>query len=197
MSWLTGSPGGFDTLSTLTPEQEGVLTQLINSIKGKGAGGAFGAASDYYQDILGNNPEQFEAFARPEMRRFQQDIIPGIAEQFAGMGSGGLSSSGFRNSAVQAGTDLSERLGQIRAQLRQQAAQGLQNLGQQGLGQFQENIYQQGTPGAAGPLANLAGTVFSAYTGIPNPAGPLQMGQSNPYGNSNSLGGQSAGVGIY
>ncbi len=194
MSFFSGSPGGFETLSTLTPDQQGVLTQLLNSIKGKGAGGAFGAASDYYQDILGNSPEQFDAFARPEMRRFQQEIIPGLAEQFAGMGSGGLSSSGFRNASTQAGTDLSERLGQIRAQLRQNAAQGLQNLGQQGLGQFQENIYQPGTPGAGGAVGGLLGGLAGSFLGPMGMFAGAGLG-NKLFGSSDPYGGAGGGYG--
>ncbi len=131
----------------LAPEQIPLYEQSVNAGLNRGAGGAFGDSADYYRDLLSNDPADFDMFARPEMRRFNEDIVPGLAEQFAGMGSGGLSSSGFRNAAVSAGTDLSERLGAIRANLRQQGAQGLFQAGQQGLQHHLENIHVPGQPG--------------------------------------------------
>lgn len=164
MGFLTGKKGKYTQRSTLGPEQQGLYNQLQQSLLGQGAGGAFGQAADYYRNLLSDNPADFQAFAAPEMRRFNEQIIPGLSEQFAGMGSGGLSSSGFRNAAVSAGTDLSERLGAIRAQLRQQGAQGLNQMGQFGLSpQFNENIYEAGQPGLldfAGPALGSALTAF-------------------------------------
>lgn len=162
MSFLLGTKGRYRQLPTLGKEQQPLYGQLQAAATGRGAGGAFGEAGDYYRDLLGNNSEDFKAFAAPEMRRFNEDIIPSLSEQFAGMGSGALSSSGFRNAAVNAGTDLSERLGAIRAQLRQQGAQGLMGLGQQGLGQFNENIYEQPTTGLLGAAAQGLGQAAGA-----------------------------------
>lgn len=162
MSFLTGRKGKYTQRSTLGPEQQGLYNQMQQALQGQGAGGAFGQAADYYRNNLSDNPADFQAFAAPEMRRFNEQIIPGLSEQFAGMGSGGLSSSGFRNAAVGAGTDLSERLGSIRANLRQQAAQGLNQMGQFGLSpQFNENIYEAGQPG----LLDFAGPALGAFGG--------------------------------
>jgi hypothetical protein len=145
--FFMGTPESFEQKSTLSPEQQDLFKQLIAAIQGQGAGGAFGDSADYYRDLLSDNSQNFNAFAAPEQRRFNEQTIPGLAEQFAGMGSGALSSSGFRNAAVNAGTDLSERLGAIRAQLRQQGAAGLAGLGQQGLGQYTQNIHRPRQPG--------------------------------------------------
>lgn len=141
MSFFTGTPGAFKRL-------EGVPSD------------AFSHAANYYKGLLGNDSEDFNAFAKPELRRFREQIIPDIAEQFAGAGGGGqgaLSSSGFRNAATNAATDLSERLGELRARLRQQAAQGLTDIGSQG------TYYQQGQPGLldfAGPAIGAVGSAF-------------------------------------
>ena len=147
MAFLSGTKGKFQQKSLLGPEQQGLYSQLLGAAQGAGAGGAFGQAGDYYRGLLSDNNSTFQSMAAPEMRRFNEEIVPGLAEQFAGMGSGALSSSGFRNAAVNAGTDLSERIGAIRAQLRQQGAAGLMGLGSQGLQQFNENIYRPGRPG--------------------------------------------------
>lgn len=163
MSFLTGTKGRYRKLSTLGKEQQPLYSQLQAANMGRGAGGSFGTAADYYRDLLGNNSEDFNAFAAPQLRQFREEIIPSLSEQFAGMGSGALSSSGFRNAAVNAGTDLSERLGAIRAQLRQQGAAGLMGLGQQGLGQFNENIYEAPTPGLLQSAAQGIGQAAGAF----------------------------------
>lgn len=194
-NFFGGTPEKHKRVSTLRPEQEDLYNQLLASGQGPGAGGAFGDAADYYRNLLSDNPEDFQAFAAPEMRRFNEDIIPGLAEQFAGMGSGGLSSSGFRNSVTGAGADLSERLGAIRAQLRQSGAQGLANIGNAGLQNFSQDVVsQQGTPGFFGQVAPLAGTAIGTMFGGPgggmigNQIGSMFGGQgvgrkSSPYGN--------------
>lgn len=164
-NFLTGRPGSWEQRSLLGPEQQGLYQQQQQALQGKGAGGAFGTVADYYRNNLSDESADFDAFARPELRRFREDIIPGLSEQFAGMGSGGLSSSGFRNAAVNAGTDLSERLGAIRAQIRQQSAQGLNQMGQFGLGQFNENIYNAGQPGLVDQIGPAIGAAAGAFGG--------------------------------
>lgn len=185
MGFWTGSPEKRENVSTLRPEQEQLYQQLQKAGMGAGAGGAFGDTADYYRNLLGNSDEDFNAFAAPQMRQFNEKIIPGLSEQFAGMGAGGLSSSGFRNAAVGAGTDLSERLGAIRANLRQQGAAGLQNIGQQGLQSYSQNMVTQ--PGSEGFLSQMApaiGTALGSFGGPIGSAigGALGSGLSNAFG---------------
>lgn len=190
--FLTGTPEVREQVSNLTPSQMRNQKQLERAGRRRGAGGAFGDSADYYRDLLSNNSADFDSFAAPEMRRFNEQIIPDLAEQFAGMGSGALSSSGFRNAAVGAGADLSERLGAIRAQLRQQGAAGLTNIGQMGLTPHSQ--WQTTQPGSEGFLSQIApavGTAAGAYFGGPIGASIGNMagnwisgkGQSSPYGN--------------
>lgn len=187
MGFFSGTKGGYKQQSLLGPEQQQVYGELQNS-----AQGAYGNTANYYNNLLSDDSADYNAFAAPQMRQFNEQIIPDLAEQFAGMGSGALSSSGFRNAAVSAGTDLSERLGAIRAQLRQQGAQGLQGLGNQALGQYNENIYEQPQPGFMQSAA--PGLVTAGLTAL---GGPLlgaaggavtnwisNKGNSSPYGNS-------------
>lgn len=174
-NFLFGTPER--TESSLMKEQMPLYQQLLASSQGQGAGGAFGNAADYYYGNLSNNPQDFQAFAAPEMRQFREQIVPDLAEQFAGMGSGGLSSSGFRNAAVNAGTDLSERLGAIRAQLRSQAAQGLTGLGQLGL--QDRKVIRPGTPGFLQSAAPGIGQAATSYLSGGMPSG---FGSTSPYG---------------
>jgi len=166
-------PENVQKISPLRREQEGLFSQYQQALQGSGAGGAFGDAADYYRSLLGGG--QDEGFERPLMRQFQEDIMPGIAEQFAGIGSGGLSSSGFMQEAGRASTDLAERLGQIRASLRQQGAQGLAGLAQGGLQPIDELLFRpREASGAEKLLTELAGGVGS----------PLGIGVGRPLGSA-------------
>lgn len=191
-SFLGGTPEIRENVSSLRPEQEPLYQQLTNAGMNPGAGGAFGTSADYYRNLLSDNPEDMNAFAAPEMRNFRENIIPDLSEQFARMGSGGLSSSGFRNAAVGAGTDLAERLGAIRANLRQSGAQGLSNIGQMGLNPYSQNmVTQQGTPGFLSQIAPAIGSAAGSAIG-----GPVGGAIGNMGGNwlSNSFGGNKVGV---
>lgn len=184
--FLTGTPEKRENVSTLRPEQEPLFNQLQNASQGRGAGGAFGNAADYYYGNIGGTPEDYERFAAPEIRNFSENIMPDIAEQFAGMGSGGLSSSGFQNSAIQAGAGLAERLAAMRANLRSQAAAGLQGIGQAGLGNFSQNMTtQQGSQGILPSLAQAAPHAAAAYfTGgasLPASMSMMQQNSRSPY----------------
>lgn len=169
--------------SLLMKEQEPLYNQLVNAGMASGAGGSFGNAADYYRNNLSDNPSDFSSFAAPQIRQFHEDFLPSLSEQFAGMGSGGLSSSGFRNAAVNATTDLSERLAQIRANLRQASAQGLQNIGQAGLGRFSENLYNQPQPGFLSSIGEGVGqSLPSLLTKLPNKVGA----NTDPYQGGNA-----------
>lgn len=193
---FSGTPERRENVSTLRPEQEGLYQQAVNAGKGRGGGGAFGDAADYYRNLLSDNSADLQAFTAPAMRQFQQDIIPGISEQFAGMGAGGLSSSGFRNAGIQAGTDLAERLGAIRANLRQAGAQGLQNVGQIGLQNYSQNMVTQ--PGTEGLLSSFAPAVGGAIgTAVGGPLGGAIGGMAGNWfrGMSNKVGANSSPYG--
>ncbi len=183
MGFLTGTAAKNYQISNLGKEQQPGYNQLLSAAQGPGAGGAFGQAADYYRGLLSNDSADFNAFAAPQIRQFNEQTVPGLAEQFAGMGSGGLSSSGFRNATVQAGTDLSERLGAIRAQLRQQGAQGLQGIGQAGLDTgFNTNVREPAQEGFLGQgLGTALGAVGTAF-GVPF-AGAAGKAVGNAFGN--------------
>lgn len=187
-NFLFGTPEKRENVSTLRPEQEGLYNQLINAGQNRGAGGAFGTAADYYRDLLSDESADYNAFAAPALRQYHQDILPNISEQFAGMGAGGLSSSGFRNAQTQGATDLAERLGQIRANLRQSGVQGLQNIGQLGLQSYSQNMVTQ--PGSEGFLAQVAPELAKAGLAYATGNPMLALGGANKVGaNSNPYGG--------
>lgn len=141
--------------STLSKQQQPLFQQLMQALMGGGAGGAFGGASDVYRDWMNPSGDAMNAFQDVEMRNFNENIIPSLSEQFAGMGSGAMSSSGFRNSATQAGASLQERLAAMRQQLRGQGAQGMQSLGQMGLGNY--SMFRPQTGGFMGAVSQGVG----------------------------------------
>jgi hypothetical protein len=206
-NFLTGTPEKRENVSTLRPEQEGLYQQLENAGQNQGAGGAFGDTADYYRNLISDDSADYNSFAAPQLRQFNEQTIPGLSEQFAGMGSGGLSSSGFRNAAIGAGTDLSERLGSIRASLRQQGAQGLQGIGQAGLGNYSQNmVTQQGSPGLLsqiGPAAVSTGIGYATggpaggASGLINGIGnmtPNRSASTAQLSGKNTFGGNKVGM---
>ena len=171
---LGGRSGKSKPVSNLRSEQEGLYNQLTSAGMGPGAGGAFGQSADYYRDLLGNDSQDFNDFAAPQLRQYNEEIVPGLSEQFAGMGSGGLSSSGFNLAQQQGGVDLAERLGQIRSNLRQSAAQGLSNIGQLGLQPYSQmtttrqptqGLLAAAAPGVGQGLGMAAGGGLGGFMG--------------------------------
>lgn len=154
-------------INPLRPEQESLFSQLLSSVQGRGAGGGFGEAADYFRGLLGG--EGFDEFEAPMQRQFREDTLPSIAEQFAGLGAGGLSSGGFAQETGRAATDLAERLASMRASLRQQGAEGLLGLGRQSIAPVDEmvlrprqpSLFEQLTTGLAPGLGQGIGTGLS------------------------------------
>lgn len=152
------------------------LLDRITSAPGTETNPAYKSGMDYLQRILSNDPATMEAFEAPYRQQFEQQVIPGIAERFAGMGAGGQSSSAFRNQLGQAGGDYTTGLAALRAQLQQNALpqalnyarapmQDLATQGQAGLSQspFQ---YQQGSPGFVAPILGAIGSSLGGGVGL-------------------------------
>ncbi len=177
-NFFLGQPGQFDQRSSLGQNQQPIQQNLSNAVQAPNAGGAFGDVADYYRNLLSNDPAQLQAQAAPELRQFQQQTLPGIANQYAGLGAGGsLSGSGFRNASLQAGTDLMERIASLRAGLRQEGARGLTGLGTESLGNYYNNTYQPRSPGLIESLAPALGQAAGAFAS----GGTNQLAQLLPY----------------
>lgn len=160
--FFMGTPQRFEQVNTLTKPQMNIQNQLMNAAQSKG--GAFNNAANYWNSLLSNESPDMDAFAAPEMRRFNEQIMPDLAAQFGGIGAGdsGFSGSSFRNAAIGAGTDLSERLASMRANLRQSAAQNLANIGTQSLNPYMQNI---NVPAQPGLLQTALPAAISGFTG--------------------------------
>lgn len=136
-----GTEGEFKTLPTKTPEQSKNINDILNQLSTTNP-----QAFNYIRSILSNEPGAFEDFERPYKEQFEQEIVPQIAEQFAGAGA--LSSSGLNQSLASAGRRLSSDLAAQRANLKQGAINNLLSYQGQGQQSMFQNYFQQGQQGA-------------------------------------------------
>lgn len=153
--WLFGSSPKLKQKPTGTPEQQQFGSQdLISFLQQMmSQGGGLNSANQYDQSLLQQGPEAFNQFSSPYLQQFNEQILPQIAERFAGMGA--LSSSGFGQALGGAAAGLQSNLAQLFSQLQGQAAgrqQGqFQNLSNIGLN-YQPFAYHE-KPGSTGFVA--------------------------------------------
>lgn len=139
--------------SKFTPQQQDFQSMLLQML-----GGPTGEGMNWLQQILGGDESAFAEFEAPIKRQFEQEVVPGIAERFAGMGTGGAqNSSAMQQTMGRAGQELSENLAAMRAGLKSDALSKLAGL--MGIGQQQgvENMYQPYEPGVFDQFARGAG----------------------------------------
>lgn len=122
---------------TLSPEQQAFQDKILGMLGGQ----------------LGE--ENFETFAAPYRREFEEQTIPGIAERFGGLGA--LSSSGFQQSLGQAGAGLNEKLAALQQSLKQQKFQQLLPFA------FQNRFHTDVQGGGQNWLAELLGPILGGY----------------------------------
>lgn len=137
---LFGKKESTKQLPTMTPEQMEIFNLIKQGLqKGEGP----------YADIFGGFDEaKFnEQVAQPNIRQFQEQVLPALREKFAGGDQ--YWGSGRQRYESRAATDLQDRLAQLmygaRQQREQQRAGGLQNLTSQ---RMFENILKGRDPGA-------------------------------------------------
>ncbi len=156
------------------------LMALLEMLNGGGLQGndLYGGGSNFLQSLFSNDPQQMQQFQAPYMENFQQNIVPDIANRFAGMGTGasGLNSSGFQQTLAQSGRGLQKDLASMRMQ---QQMQGL----------------PQALQYAQQPISNAmtaAGMVPNQYYERPGQQGMVQSGL-----NSFAQGFGSGGMGMF
>lgn len=181
-------PAGYRSLSTLSKPQSRVLEQLLGSLGGTPPNiqqsPLFQSGSSYLSSLLSGNPEATAAFEAPYLRQFNEQIVPGLAERFAGMGAGAQSSSAFNQALGAAGAGLQENLASLREGLRFQAVpqalgfaqqpvanyQGLAGLGlgtqARGYVPRQKPFWQELLLGLGGGLSQLGGSYGLRALGV-------------------------------
>jgi len=153
MDWLIGHSPEMKQTPTMTEGQQNFQNMLLNMLSTP-----TGQGFDFLSQLLSGDENAFKSFEDPIKRQFEQEIVPGISERFAGMGSGGAqNSSAMQQTMGQAGKELSQNLAQMRSGLKMGALQQLQGL--MGLGQQQslQNVYDPGSYGLIGGMLQGAG----------------------------------------
>jgi len=140
-----------------SPEQQQFLSQILEQAK---AGNK--QALEYYQKILSDDPEAFADFERPAMEQFQQQTIPNILERINAGGGMNKYSGAVTQQLAQAGRGLSGDLASQRANLKNNAIQGLQQYSQLGLQQLSDPYIQGGRPGAFSQAAPAASAGYAS-----------------------------------
>ncbi len=174
---MGGNQGGVEQYSTKTPAQEQFLyNQFKNNIE---TDPLYKSGSSYLQNLLSGAPNATAEFNAPYLQQFQQQIVPGLSERFAGMGTGAgaLASSGFNQTMAQAGSGLQSTLAALRQQLMGQASQQALGYAQQPwANKYQglqtnafENVNTPDTPGFLGTFGPAL--LQGALTAFGGPAG--------------------------
>ena len=115
---------------TMSKDQLALLSRIEQMINPQGSlGQGYEGAIDYQKQLMDPSSEAVQQFTQPYIDQFNQQIVPRLAERFAGFGAegGGLSSSGFGQSLSTAGSTLQNQLALLKAGLGQQAANSLMN----------------------------------------------------------------------
>lgn len=186
--FLFGTKDKIKQQSLLTGGQNNLLNSLLGQLTGQdiniGNNQLYRQGQDFLSGLLSGDSASYGNFAAPYMRQFNEQIIPGLAERFSGVGA--QSSSAFANALGGAGAGLLENLASQREGLRfnalgkalryaQQPVSNYSQLAQLGLGtQAFQNIQRPGTEGflskaisAAAPIALGAMTGgFGALAGL-------------------------------
>jgi hypothetical protein len=172
MGWWSGSETSVKQMNRMTPEMMQWLQQL-ESGQGLQQNDLYKQGSSYLSGLMNMSPEAFQQYSAPEMRNFNEQIAPGIANRYGGMGAG--SSSAMNQSMAQAGTGLQERLAALRGGLQQKGAEMALGYASrpyeqmiQGLGASPyENLVLQGQPGVgAGFMQGLGSGIGRAGMGV-------------------------------
>lgn len=185
MPKLFGEGPKHKSYNLYSKEQKNRLNDLLQRTQGPQ-----GLVFNRLQALLSGDPSASAAFEAPYLRQFREQIIPGISEQFAGMGShGALSSSGFQQSLGSAAAGLSERLAAMREQLAQGAMQQLPQYLNLGLQQQKGHYIQEGNSGILGGIAGaIPGIISAGASMFSSPSAPAAGPGTASSGNWNSPG---------
>jgi|ERR1700761_6210123 len=126
-----GEEGGIKQAEVLNPQQQGILSLLLQQ-------GGQGLQNPY---------AGFAPIAQQARSQFSQQTVPSLAERFTSMGSNSLSSPAFASQLGQAGSGLEEALAALQSQYGMKNQQNALSLLALGLSPSFQNFYQQSQPG--------------------------------------------------
>lgn len=140
----------YKQLPLFTPSQNKFMETMLQSSQPGMLQGM-----DYLTKMLSGDESSYNKFAQPYMNQFNQEIVPQLAERFAGVDA--QSSSAFGQSLGGAGGNLMANLAALREGLKSQALSQLQSMSSIGTQQRFENMYKQADNSGAGKAAKMAG----------------------------------------
>lgn len=140
--FLLGTPERFERIQRFEPNQVSAMNNLLSM------------SQQRMQDPYAG----FAPIQEQQMRNFQQNIIPSIAERFAGAGA--LNSSAFQGALGGAGADLASNLAALQSQY------GLQNRAQS-LAEFQTGMTPQSEIGYFRRQPGAGESALTALAGNP------------------------------
>ena len=199
LDYFTGTPEQVKQYQRYDPTQQRIYQNVTQPGAQLEQNPLFQQGTQFLQSLMSGDMAAFQA---PLLQQFEQDIVPGISEQFAGLGMS--ASSGLNQTLARAAENLGTNLGAQRSQLMMsmlpQALQYSQAPMQEQMNLL--NLQPQGqylspsTEGAFAPL--LEGAAGLATSAV---AGPVAGVAGNYLANmlSNYLrggGGGSGGQGI-
>jgi hypothetical protein len=148
--FLFGESADIKQLPTMSGEQNQLFNTLLSSLMGGPGGGGYNQAVSLLQQYLDPQSSVYKDFEAPYMQQFNEQILPGIAERFAGAGAmgGGLSSSGFAQALGGAGAGLQAQLAGLKSSMQRQSIGDILGLTQFGLSKEPfAYLQKQATPG--------------------------------------------------
>lgn len=159
------SSGGYKTgqFQNFTPEQMQLFQQSFGHL----------GPDSFLGRLASGDESQFEAMEAPAWSDFQS-VLGQLGSRFAGMGSGSMKSSGFKNTGTAAASQFAQKLQSQRLGLQNQAIKDLHGMSQDLLNQKPyENFYKKDEPsfwqkifqGALGIGGDIAGDWASTLFG--------------------------------
>ena len=157
---LFGKKEKFRQIPTMSEGQQGFQNEALKRMMGLlGPGGGLDTSA-MEQQARGN---------------FMSKTVPGIAEMFTNMGSGGQSSSAFQGALGEAGAGLEQNISAMKPQMNMQLLQSLMGPGMQ---QGFDTYHEQAQPGLLGQLAG-PGAMMAAQGGVFG-RGAMNAARGNP-----------------
>jgi hypothetical protein len=133
------SSGGFKTgqMQQFTPEQMQLFQQMFGHL----------GPDSFLGRLASGDESQFEAMEAPAWSDFQSGLGQ-LGSRFAGMGSGSLKSSGFKNTGTAAASQFAQQLQGNRMNIRNNAIESLMNMSNNLLQQkpYENFITEEKTP---------------------------------------------------
>jgi hypothetical protein len=122
---LYGKPEKLKKLDTLNHDQRTALSSLLRHLQPNlpniEQNKTYQEGTNYLSGLLNQSPEAMQKFEAPYLRQFNEQTVPGLAEQFSGMGA--QNSSAFGQTMGSAASGLQENLAALRGGLGLQASQ--------------------------------------------------------------------------